>query len=116
MTKLYRYTVLPIMIASFVWVIFGDLVNLHMKLIYKFDVNANKSLYVKSFNKHKDNENYSLVKALKNNNSNGFIDDNNSEFNTYLTATEFKYNELIVSLNPITSHTNIGLRAPPIFL
>jgi hypothetical protein len=113
MTKLYRYTVLPIMIASFVWVVFGDLVNLHMKLIYKFDVNANKSLYVKSFNKHKDNENYSLVKAL--NNSNGFIDDN-SEFNTYLSATEFNYNELLAPLNPVTSHTNIGLRAPPIFL
>jgi len=103
------------MIASFIWVIFGDLVNLHMKLIYKFDVNANKSLYVKSFNKHKDNENYSFVKALKNSNSNGFIDDN-SEFNICLTATDFNYNKLFISLNSVTSHTNIGLRAPPIFL
>jgi hypothetical protein len=103
------------MIASFVWVIFGDLVNLHMKLIYKLDINANKSLYVKSFNKHKDNENYSFVKTLKKNSSNGFID-NNSEINILLPTTEFVYHKELISLYSVISHLNIALRAPPTYL
>jgi len=115
MTKLYRYTVLPIMIASFVWVIFGDLVNLHMKLIYKLDGNADKALYVKSYNKHKDNQNYSLVKALKNHNSNGFIE-SLSINKAFISSIDIDYNEIIIPLNPIISLTNIGLRAPPYYL
>ncbi len=103
------------MITAFVWVIFGDLVNLHMRLIYKLDINANKSLYVKSFTKHKDNHNYSLVKALKNHHNIGFIDYSlNNKFN--INSNEFNYTDIQISLNTIRPHTNIGLRAPPIFL
>ena len=103
------------MIASFVWVIFGDLVNLHMKLIYKLDGNANKALYVKSYNKHKDSQNYSLVKALKNHNNNGFIE-SFSINNIHICSIDIDYNEAITPLNPIVSLTNIGLRAPPYYL
>ena len=115
MTRFYRYIILPTMITAFAWVIFGDLVNLHIKLIYKLDINANKSLYVKSFNKHKDNENYSFVKALKKNGSNGFID-NNSEINIFLPTTEFIYHEELTASYSVISHLNIALRAPPTYL
>ena len=112
MTRIFRYTVLPIMLFAFVWVIFGDLVNLHMKLIFKLDINANKTLYVKTFKKHKDDQNYHLEKALNNHNNNGFAEIN-TEISYFTNIENFDISELDCFVNPNISHSNFGLRAPP---
>ena len=115
MTKIYKYTVLPIMIFTFVWVIFGDLVNLHMKLIYKLNTNTNEILYVKSFHKQKNDNNYSLYKIVDNHHNNGFFCD--------FTDLSFSIHEIDLANSQFCSITKpyiflgcIGLRAPPSFL
>jgi hypothetical protein len=53
MKRFYQKIIYAIMITSFTWVVIGDLVNMHMKLIYKKDLYNNSIVFVKTVKKEK---------------------------------------------------------------
>jgi len=57
MRKFYQKIAYTVMITAFTWVVIGDLVNMHMKLIYKKDLYAHSVVFVKTVKKDKANKN-----------------------------------------------------------
>ena len=53
MRKIYQKAAYFIMITAFAWVVVGDLVNMHMKLIYHKDLSAHNNLFTKTVSKDK---------------------------------------------------------------
>ena len=111
MNKTYRHTVLALMIASFMWVIIGDLVNMHMKIIYKKDLYSHNTFFIKTVKKDKKEYHITLKKTGVDYLS-GII--KTSDYNIHPVFLVVKLNEKINS-NQNRILTGItGLRAPPI--
>ena len=114
MRKVYQKLAYTIMIAAFTWLVIGDLVNMHMKIIYKKDLCAHNTLFTKTVSKDKSSFKIFAKKINPTNTTLGFIS-SNSSIQSFLPFTEYKLYEDIYSniISPYTLTTK--LRGPPSF-
>ena len=100
------------MIIAFAWVVIGDLVNMHMKIIYEKDLSAHNTLYTKTISKDKSSYKTYVKKINPINSILGYVS-SNSIIQCFLPVTEYRLSEEIYS-NIISSYTFIHkLRGPP---
>ncbi len=111
MKRVLNKILLSTMIIAFMWVIIGDLVNMHMKLIYKKDLNKHNTYYTKS---HKsDKKDYLFAsKTLKDTNDFGNTANNSFNFNISVNYTNLFFAE-IVNFNKNKLYSSLLLRGPP---
>ena len=114
MRRVLNKILLSTMIIAFMWVIIGDLVNMHMKLIYKKDLNKHNTYYTKS---HKsDKKDYLFAsKTLKKTNDFGNTANNSFNFKISVNYTNLYIAE-IVNLNTNKHYYSFSLRGPPSLL
>lgn len=110
MKGVLRKILLSTMIISFMWVIIGDLVNMHMKLIYKKDIYAHNTYYTKS---HKsDKKNYKVSSKNLKKISLDFANSTNLFSNINISYTELLFSE-IENIKITNLHISLLLRGPP---
>ncbi len=112
MKSAYKNIIFYLMITSFLWVIIGDLVNMHVKLIYKKDLYANNIVFVKNVKKDKD---YHFFK-VKNNFQKLLFSINKVSLINTLNSSEYIFNETIISFSANRFYSLRKLRAPPYYL
>ncbi len=111
MRRVLNKILLSIMIIAFTWVIIGDLVNMHMKLIYKKDLNKHNTYYTKS---HKSDKKDYLFgsKIQKKAKDFGNTANNTFNFNISVNYTNVFIAE-ILNLKTNKLHSSLLLRGPP---
>ena len=111
MRRVLNKILLSTMIIAFMWVIIGDLVNMHMKLIYKKDLTKHNTYYTKS---HKSDKKDYLFgsKILKKHNDFNNPTNNNFNFNIPISYLNLHKTE-IVNLYSNKLHSSLLLRGPP---
>jgi len=111
MRRVLNKILLSTMIIAFMWVIIGDLVNMHMKLIYKKDLYNHNTYYTKS---HKSDKKDYLFgsKILKKTNDFSNTANNSFNFNLSVNYTNLFIAE-IVNFNTNKHYYSHSLRGPP---
>ena len=111
MKRVINKILLSTMIITFMWVIIGDLVNMHMKLIYKKDLNKHNTYYTKS---HKSDKKDYLIsaKVVKDTKDFGNISNSIFNFNISVNFTNIYFVE-IVNFKTNNFHSSLFLRGPP---
>lgn len=109
---IYQKLAYTIMITAFAWVVMGDLVNMHIKLIYEKDLCAHSTLFTKTVSKDKSSHKasfktinpYHTISCLLN--SDGTIE-------SVLPVLNIIFNKQIF-FNTISLHNSTHpLRGPP---
>ena len=114
MKRALNKILLSTMIIAFMWVIIGDLVNMHMKLIYKKDLTEHNTYYTKS---HKSDKKDYLLSGKDIKKLNDFANTQDNSFN-FKTSVSY-YTLLItktVNFNSNNLFTSLLLRGPPSFI
>lgn len=101
------------MITAFAWVVIGDLVNMHMKIIYEKDLYAHNTLYTKTISKDKSSYKTYVKKINPINSVSEFVL-SKSLIQCFLPVFEFRLSVEIYS-NIISTYFSINnLRGPPL--
>lgn len=100
------------MIAAFAWVVIGDLVNMHMKIIYEKDLSAHNTLFTKTISKDKSSHKAAFKTINSSHSVSYFINPNGVE-KFFIPIFDIDFCERVfynkVSLLNSTCH----LRGPP---
>ncbi|NOX84572.1 MAG: hypothetical protein GXO86_01185 [Chlorobi bacterium] len=109
----YQRVIYTFMAFAFFWLVMGDLITLHQKLIYGFDPFGQHQPFTKpNHSGNKSGKNEKAVKAKDNSHFCAFTGITN-HVKIQPVFVDFIFGETLIVYNLVSTFSSISLRAPP---